>query len=113
MKQMIWAKDGPHYLEQIDLVQLLTILSAILVWSERACQALIGPSRKDRRLGIVGRTGAGKTTLVRQFLQQYQLVRESFFGQPATDRELQPTLHRRKIGYVSQEHIYSQVYLWI
>lgn len=56
-------------------------------------------------VGIVGKTGSGKTTLVRQFLRQYPLGQGAFTidGQSVLD-------YRRRsietlIGYVPQEHV--------
>ena len=61
--------------------------------------------KRGQTVGIVGKTGAGKTTLVRQFLRQYPVGAGSFAlnGEPVTR-------YQRKgieslIGYVPQEHI--------
>lgn len=60
---------------------------------------------KGKTLGIVGKTGAGKTTLIRQLLRQYPLGTGDFrYGQ-------EPVQNYRKqsvqglIGYVPQDHI--------
>lgn len=56
-------------------------------------------------LGIVGKTGSGKTTLVRQFLRQYPLGSGECLvnGQPMTDFSRKSV--ENMIGYVPQEHI--------
>lgn len=56
-------------------------------------------------LGIVGKTGSGKTTLVRQFLRQYPLGSGEFLvnSQPMTDFSRKSV--ENMIGYVPQEHI--------
>ncbi len=56
-------------------------------------------------LGIVGKTGSGKTTLVRQFLRQHPLGSGEFLvnGQPMTDFSRKSV--ENMIGYVPQEHI--------
>ncbi|MET3557823.1 ATP-binding cassette subfamily B tetracycline resistance protein [Streptococcus rupicaprae] len=60
---------------------------------------------KGQTLGIVGKTGSGKTTLVRQFLRQYPLGQ----GFLSLNGEHMSVFNRRsieeKIGYVPQEHI--------
>ena len=61
--------------------------------------------QKGQTVGIVGRTGAGKTTLVRQFLRQYPVGEGEFLvnQQPIVDYNRHSI--EEKIGYVSQEHI--------
>ncbi|HEL2739401.1 TPA: ABC transporter ATP-binding protein, partial [Streptococcus suis] len=56
-------------------------------------------------VGIVGKTGSGKTTLVRQLLRQYPVGQGEFAinGQPVL--EIERSSIERKIGYVPQEHI--------
>lgn len=61
--------------------------------------------KMGQTVGIVGKTGSGKTTLIRQFLRQYPL------GQGGLTVDGQPiTSYARKslealLGYVPQEHI--------
>ncbi len=56
-------------------------------------------------VGIVGKTGSGKTTLVRQLLRQYPVGQGEFVinGQPIL--EIERSSIEEKIGYVPQEHI--------
>ncbi|HEL2157540.1 TPA: ABC transporter ATP-binding protein [Streptococcus suis] len=55
--------------------------------------------------GIVGKTGSGKTTLVRQFLRQYPIGRGNFFINHQSVLEFKRSSIEEKIGYVPQEHI--------
>lgn len=61
--------------------------------------------RAGQTLGIVGKTGSGKTTLVRQFLRQYPVGSGLFEvnGRAITDYSRQSV--EVLIGYVPQEHI--------
>ena len=88
--------DGPHYLEQIDLVQFKDY-SFSYPGAER--KSLSGID------WIVGRTGAGKTTLVRQFLRQYPVGEGEFWINQQPIVAYNRHSIEEKIGYVSQEHI--------
>lgn len=61
--------------------------------------------KKGQTLGIVGKTGSGKTTLIRQLLRQYPLGDGtiSISGVPLEKIRIQDVLSW--IGYVPQEHI--------
>ena len=55
--------------------------------------------------GIVGKTGSGKTTLVRQLLQQYPVGRGTFqINGKSVSHYSRPSIEAM-IGYVPQEHI--------
>ena len=60
---------------------------------------------RDTTLGIVGKTGSGKTTLVRQLLKEYPSGQGSIsIGDVIIDEAKKEQLSS-KIGYVPQEHI--------
>ena len=56
-------------------------------------------------IGIVGKTGSGKTTLVRQLLRQYPLETEQIFVNNIPLEQLSQNEILSWIGYVPQEHI--------
>lgn len=61
--------------------------------------------KKGKTLGIVGKTGSGKTTLIRQLLNQFPLGTGTFnMGSSAYADYNDPSL-RRLIGYVPQDHV--------
>jgi ATP-binding cassette subfamily B tetracycline resistance protein len=78
------------------------------------------PSLKDisltvkagQTLGIVGKTGAGKTSLVRQFLRQYPVGEGTFTinGRPITDYSRKSL--EALVGYVPQEHVLFSRTVW-
>lgn len=61
--------------------------------------------KAGQTLGIVGKTGSGKTTLVRQLLRQYPLGQGGFTlnGQPIQDYQRQSV--EGLLAYVPQEHV--------
>ncbi|MCC5894535.1 MAG: ABC transporter ATP-binding protein [Alkalibacterium sp.] len=61
--------------------------------------------KKGKTLGIVGKTGSGKTTLIRQLLNQFPVGTGTFkMGGAAYADYNDPSL-RRLIGYVPQDHV--------
>ncbi|EXJ23113.1 Lipid A export ATP-binding/permease protein MsbA [Alkalibacterium sp. AK22] len=60
---------------------------------------------KGKTLGIVGKTGSGKTTLIRQLLNQFPMGSGTFdMGSRAYAEYQDPSL-RKLIGYVPQDHV--------
>lgn len=60
--------------------------------------------KKGDTLGIVGRTGSGKTTLVKLFMRQFDIKSGEirFANHPITDYTLNAL--RKSVGYVPQDH---------
>ncbi|MBU8713953.1 ATP-binding cassette domain-containing protein [Brevibacillus parabrevis] len=56
-------------------------------------------------LGIVGRTGSGKSTLCRALLHQYEMKSQTLFVGGVPIEELSFDTLRQKIAYVPQEHL--------
>lgn len=62
--------------------------------------------KRGETLGVVGKTGSGKTTLIRQLLRQYPVSKSgeiTINGQPIQEYRIQEL--EGLIGYVPQEHI--------
>ena len=97
--------DGSHYLEQIDLVQFKDYSFSYPGAERKSLSGIDWTIQRGQTVGIVGRTGAGKTSLVRQFLRQYPVGEGEFLvnQQPIVDYNRHSI--EEKIGYVSQEHI--------
>ncbi|GEB32583.1 MULTISPECIES: ABC transporter ATP-binding protein [Brevibacillus] len=61
--------------------------------------------REGETLGIVGRTGSGKSTLCRALLHQYEMKSQTLFVGGVPIEELSFDTLRQKIAYVPQEHL--------
>ncbi|MGT2968450.1 ABC transporter ATP-binding protein [Streptococcus azizii] len=61
--------------------------------------------KAGQTVGIVGKTGAGKTTLIRQFLRQYPIGSGRFTLNGKSVLNFQRDSIKGKIGYVPQEHV--------
>ncbi|MGT2950599.1 ABC transporter ATP-binding protein [Streptococcus cuniculi] len=61
--------------------------------------------KAGQTVGIVGKTGSGKTTLVRQFLRQYPVGTGGFTINGQSVLDFKRDSIEKKIGYVPQEHV--------
>lgn len=60
---------------------------------------------RGKTLGIVGKTGSGKTTIIRQMLKQYRLEDGEVLINGVNTYEISTKDVRKFFGYVPQEHI--------
>ncbi|MBI0580163.1 ATP-binding cassette domain-containing protein [Neobacillus cucumis] len=60
---------------------------------------------QGQTLGIVGKTGSGKTTFIKQLLRQYPLGTGDLFISGTSIEELSLAQVRNWIGYVPQDHV--------
>jgi len=61
--------------------------------------------KKGETLGIVGKTGSGKTTIIKQLLREYPLKSGEIYISNIPLHQIKKTDIRNWIGYVPQEHI--------
>ncbi len=61
--------------------------------------------KKGQTIGIVGKTGSGKSTLVRQLLRQFPIEDEALLIDGESVNNYKKESIRQKISYVPQEHI--------
>ncbi|MGO2082835.1 ABC transporter ATP-binding protein [Vagococcus sp.] len=99
-------KEGHEAIEQIEAIEFQTYSFTYPTNDQPTLKNLSFKIKKGETLGIVGKTGSGKTTLIRQLLRQYPL---SSLGRVKVNEELIQKYAIPKlealIGYVPQEHI--------
>lgn len=97
--------DGQLMLQEPESFQFTNYAFTYPNAERKSLEAINWTIQAGQTVGIVGKTGSGKTTLIRQFLRQYPVGQGGFLvnGRPVTDfkrRSLEDL-----IGYVPQEHI--------
>ncbi|HFI0450966.1 TPA: ABC transporter ATP-binding protein [Streptococcus suis] len=98
-------EDGSVEIAELDSISFKDYSFSYPQAERPSLQEINWTLKAGQTVGIVGKTGSGKTSLVRQFLRQYPV------GQGEFEVNQQPVLNfkrsslEQKIGYVPQEHI--------
>ena len=98
-------RDGDDWLEELNEVVFENYSFTYPMAEKESLSQISLQFNKGQTIGIVGRTGAGKTSLVRQFLRQYPLGQGTFTINGESVTHYVRRSIEEKIGYVSQEHI--------
>ncbi|MCW6667480.1 ABC transporter ATP-binding protein/permease [Aerococcaceae bacterium NML190938] len=98
-------EDGELILDQPEVIEFKNYDFKYANSEQNVLKQINIRLEKGKTLGIVGKTGSGKTTLVRQLLRQYPVGSGNLLinGQPVTD--YQRSSVEAQIGYVPQEHV--------
>ncbi|HEK9489255.1 TPA: ABC transporter ATP-binding protein, partial [Streptococcus equi subsp. equi] len=97
--------DGQLELESFDQIAFIDYSFTYANSSRPSLEKINLTLKKGQTLGIVGKTGSGKTTLVRQFLRQYPLGQGQLMINHRSVLDYKRQSLERQIGYVPQEHI--------
>lgn len=97
-------ESGAAELSQVDAIEFQNLSFRYPKDNFYTLEGINLKINKGETLGIVGRTGSGKTTLVRQLLRQYPLTKGKlkFNGKNVTAYKKESI--RKNIAYVPQEH---------
>lgn len=104
-KSAIVDIDGAKKLKSIKKIEFKNM---VFKYSNDLYPVINGISftlNEGETLGIVGRTGSGKSTLVRQFLRQFVVESGQIFINGIDINEYEKESIRQRVGYVPQEHM--------
>ncbi|MGT2935954.1 ABC transporter ATP-binding protein [Streptococcus castoreus] len=105
-------KDGQLELTSYDQICLTNYSFSYANSNKASLSAINLTLNKGETLGVVGKTGAGKTTFVRQFLRQYPVGQGKFQINGHDVLDYKRCSLENHIGYVPQEHVlFSQTVL--
>lgn len=99
-------KDGELAISQIDSIQFENYLFAYPDDLNATLADVSFTLNRGETLGIVGKTGSGKSTLIKQLLRQYPISQQgSILINQEAIRQYKVADLEQLIGYVPQEHI--------
>ncbi|WP_027963815.1 ABC transporter ATP-binding protein [Halalkalibacillus halophilus] len=105
--------DKPIKIDQPNVIRFQNLSFAYPNASDQALKNINLEVKRGETVGLVGKTGAGKTTLIRQLLRQYPASQQGFLevnNQPLENISLETT--REWIGYVPQDHVLFSKSVW-
>lgn len=110
LQELVETGDDMEEDGQVDLISFdkLSFQDYYFTYPQASRESLKGISfqlSKGQTLGIVGKTGSGKTSLVRQLLRQYPVGQGKFSINGKSVTEFSRASIEKLIGYVPQEHI--------
>lgn len=110
LQELVETGDDMEEDGQVDLISFnkLSFQDYYFTYPQASRESLKGISfqlSKGQTLGVVGKTGSGKTSLVRQLLRQYPVGQGKFSINGKSVTEFSRASIEKLIGYVPQEHI--------
>jgi len=97
--------NSPVKLNEIEVIKFDNVSFKYPKSSEYAIKNINLEIKKGTTLGIVGKIGSGKTTIIRQLLRQYPIVEGNIYINDNNINDYDKEEVRFKIGYVPQEHV--------
>ncbi|HFU3858948.1 TPA: ABC transporter ATP-binding protein [Streptococcus suis] len=97
--------DGSKEIAELDSISFKNYSFSYPQSDRPSLQEINWTLKAGQTVGIVGKTGSGKTSLVRQLLRQYPVGQGEFLVNHQSVLDFKRSSLERKIGYVPQEHI--------
>ncbi|HFU4500403.1 TPA: ABC transporter ATP-binding protein [Streptococcus suis] len=98
-------EDGSVEIAELDSISFKNYSFSYPQSDRPSLQEINWTLKAGQTVGIVGKTGSGKTSLVRQFLRQYPVGQGEFEVNQQSVLNFKRSSLEQKIGYVPQEHI--------
>ncbi|HFI0639845.1 TPA: ABC transporter ATP-binding protein [Streptococcus suis] len=98
-------EDGSEEIAELDSISFKNYSFSYPQAERPSLQEINWTLKAGQTVGIVGKTGSGKTSLVRQFLRQYPVGQGEFEVNQQSVLNFKRSSLEQKIGYVPQEHI--------
>ncbi|MGQ7374791.1 ABC transporter ATP-binding protein [Streptococcus suis] len=98
-------EDGSVEIAELDSISFKDYSFSYPQAERPSLQEINWTLKAGQTVGIVGKTGSGKTSLVRQFLRQYPVGQGEFEVNQQSVLNFKRSSLEQKIGYVPQEHI--------
>ncbi|HFI0373719.1 TPA: ABC transporter ATP-binding protein [Streptococcus suis] len=98
-------EDGSREIAELDSISFKDYSFSYPQAERPSLQEINWTLKAGQTVGIVGKTGSGKTSLVRQFLRQYPVGQGEFEVNQQSVLNFKRSSLEQKIGYVPQEHI--------
>lgn len=97
--------DGSVEIAELDSISFKNYSFSYPQSDRPSLQEINWTLKAGQTVGIVGKTGSGKTSLVRQLLRQYPVGKGEFLVNHQSVLDFKRSSLEQKIGYVPQEHI--------
>jgi len=97
--------EEPAKLDEIETIEFRNVSFRYPKSDEKVIKNIDLKIKKGTTLGVVGKIGSGKTTLIRQLLRQFPITEGNIFINNKDINSYDKETIRRKFGYVPQEHI--------
>lgn len=98
-------EDGKELLGDLDEIAFVHYDFSYPQAERKSLTGISWTLKVGQTVGIVGKTGSGKTTLIRQFLRQYPVGKGGFTLNGQSVLNFKRASIEQKIGYVPQEHV--------
>ena len=98
-------KSGDLILDEIETIEFKNFVFSYPDDTFETIKGISFKINKGETVGIVGRTGSGKSTIAKQLLRQYETEDNELFINDKPIEEYNKEELRRKISYVPQEHV--------
>jgi ATP-binding cassette subfamily B protein len=104
-KSMVVDSEEATDLEKVEKIEFKNFSFKYLGDRDYALKDVDLVINKGKTLGIVGKTGSGKSTLVRQLVRQLPICEGTLFINDKSIESFGQESVRSKVGYVPQEHM--------